>query len=68
MNHRVCIVEAGRKIVKQAFKPRVAVWLGNGDHPALAGVAGGRQHRLDLDGMVAVIVEHLDPVPASGMA
>ncbi|MGO8579470.1 hypothetical protein AB9F37_33550, partial [Rhizobium leguminosarum] len=40
--------------------------LVDGDDAALAGLSGGAQHRLDLDRMVAVIVEDLHPVPFAG--
>ena len=56
---RVGIVEAGGEIVEQVAQTREAMRLGDRDDAALAGIARGLQHRLDLDRMMAVVVEYL---------
>ena len=65
-HHRVGIVEAGREIVEQVAKPREAMRLRDRDDAALAGIARRPQHRLDLDRMMAVVVEYLHAVPCAG--
>mgnify|MGYP007112116114 CR=1 FL=1 len=56
-------VEAGGEVAEQIGQARVAVWLRDGDDAALRRVTRRLQHRLDLDRVVAVVVEHLDAVP-----
>ena len=53
----VGIVEGALELVHQIVQPGVAVRLDDRDHPPLRALARRRQHRLDLDRMVAVIVD-----------
>ena len=65
-DHRVGVVEAERESVEQRLQAGVAMRLHDRDHLALGRGARGAQHRGDLDGMVAVIVEDRDAVPFAG--
>ncbi len=65
-DHGVGVVEAGRELLEQRGEPRVAMRLHHGDDLAGRGLARRAQHRLDLDGMVAVVVDDRDAVPFAG--
>src|SRR5690606_16860932 len=53
----VGIIEAVCEILEEAGQASIAVRLMHGDDTARAGFASSPQHRLDLDRMMAVIVE-----------
>ena len=63
---RIGIVEAGGEFVEQIAQARETMRLGDRDDAARRGVARGLEHRLDLDRMVAVVVEDIDAVPRAG--
>ena len=60
---RVGIVEAGTKLLKQRLQPGEAMRLHHGDDLAVGGLPRCLEHRRDLDGMMAVIVDDGDAVP-----
>src|SRR3546814_13001555 len=50
------IVERLLKIIHQIMQARIAVRLNHGDHPPLCALASSSEHRPDLHGVMAVIV------------
>ena len=64
--HRVGVVEAGAEILEQAGEAGVAMRLHDGDHAAGGAGARGAQHGLDLDRVVAIVVDDADPVDRAG--
>ncbi len=63
----VGVVEAGAEGLEQGVQPGVAMRLHHRDHLALGRLAGGLEHRRDLDRVVAVVVDHRDAVPLAGL-
>lgn len=55
--HHVGVVEGLGELVHQIAQPRIAVRLHHRDDPAARALARRRQHRADLDRVVAVIVD-----------
>jgi len=61
--HDIGVVEAGRELVEQRLKARIAMRLDHGDDAALAGHARRAEHRGNLDRMVRVVVIDGGAVP-----
>ena len=51
-------MKTAAKVFKQIVQPAVAVRLVYRNHPALAGLPGGFQHRSDFHRMMAVIINN----------
>ena len=62
-DHRVGIVEAGAKLVKQVMQTRIAMRLYHGDDFSLGAFPRSAQHGGDLDGVVSIVVNDLHPMP-----
>ena len=65
-DHHIGVVETGAEVAEQVGQARIAVWLDDGDHPALGYRARGLQHRGDLHRMVAIVVDDPHPVGDAG--
>ena len=64
----ISVVEAGAEFFEQVVEARVAMWLHDGDH--LAEPVAWRaafQHRLDLDRVMTVIVDHDNTLGFAGL-
>ena len=61
-DHRVGVVETGTEVAEQIGQAGVAVRLDDRDHPTLGDRARRLQHRGDLDGVVAVVVDNAHAV------
>ena len=64
-DHRVRIVETGGELVEQGLQAREAMGLHNRNHLPARGGACGAQHRRDLHGMMAIIIEDHGAVPVA---
>src|SRR5262245_62050738 len=60
----VGVVEAGRELVEKVPEPGEAVRLSYRDHTAAGRFPRGLEHRFYLDGMMPVVVEDADAIPA----
>ena len=61
--HGIGFAEALAKAIEQGFQPRVAMRLHDRDQLPLGRAARRAERRLDLGGMMGVIVVNLDTVP-----
>src|ERR1700736_4152893 len=62
----VGIVEAGAEFLEQRLQAGEAMRLHHGDDLAVDGLPRRLEYRCDLDGMVAIVVDHGDAVPLAG--
>src|SRR5437899_11047670 len=52
--------------LEQRMQAGIAMRLHHGDHLACGGFARGAEHRLDLDRVVTVVVDHRNAAPLAG--
>ena len=65
-DHRVGIVEAGAEFLEQIVQPRIAMGLDHGDDISFGAGTGSVEHGGNFHRVMAVIVNHHDPVDLAG--